>query len=127
MVKVEDRQGEGPRGDSQANGLLGHPQKLLDVAEAALVLKVSKATLYGWVHVRKIPHRKHGRRLVFCYYDVLAWSEEQKVVCGASNSLSLPGIDGKARADCHRCGGSLKTRQSVEASNRTTEVCRGDY
>lgn len=47
---------------------------LFDVAEAAAYLKVKPSTLYGWAHQRRIPFRKHGRRLVFSRSDLEAWS-----------------------------------------------------
>ena len=40
-------------------------QNFLSVIEAADFLKVRTATLYAWVHQRRIPFRKHGARLAF--------------------------------------------------------------
>ena len=42
--------------------------------EAAAHLRVTKATIYTWVHHRRIPFRKHGGRLVFTTADLDAWS-----------------------------------------------------
>jgi excisionase family DNA binding protein len=51
------------------------PSQLLNAPEAAGFLRVSIATLYGWVHCRKIPFRKHGSRLVFCRQELESWSQ----------------------------------------------------
>jgi excisionase family DNA binding protein len=40
-------------------------QKLLTIDETSDILKVPKATIYRWVHYRKIPYVKVGRRLSF--------------------------------------------------------------
>ena len=50
----------------------------MDVEEAAHFLRVKPATLYGWVHERRIPFRKHGRRLVFSVADIMSWSGESR-------------------------------------------------
>jgi excisionase family DNA binding protein len=72
----------------------------LDIREAAEFLKIKVTTLYDWVHQRRIPFRKHGRRLVFATEDLRVWSEGQAV--GIRPEIPL-GI------------GSLKTRRTVEA------------
>lgn len=51
----------------------------LTVEEAAAYLRVSRATLYGWVHERRIPFRKHGSRLIFSEIDLLAWSKSNEI------------------------------------------------
>ena len=51
----------------------------LTVNEAALFLKLKESTIYSWVHQRKIPYRKHGRKVVFCRRDLERWSEAQSV------------------------------------------------
>jgi excisionase family DNA binding protein len=53
--------------------------QFLDVTEAAQFLRVRPATLYAWVHERKIPYRKHGSRLVFRADELEGWSERQAV------------------------------------------------
>jgi excisionase family DNA binding protein len=50
-----------------------------DVTEAAEFLRVKPSTLYGWVHERRVPYRKHGRRLTFARADLEAWSAAQAV------------------------------------------------
>jgi excisionase family DNA binding protein len=45
--------------------------RLLDVTEAAAFLRIKRSTLYGWVHERRIPFRKHGGHLVFWLPDLL--------------------------------------------------------
>ncbi|MDA1190500.1 MAG: helix-turn-helix domain-containing protein [Candidatus Poribacteria bacterium] len=37
-------------------------ERLLNVNEAAALLGVSTATVYGWVHERRIPHYKPTKR-----------------------------------------------------------------
>jgi excisionase family DNA binding protein len=50
-----------------------------DIAEAAAYLKVSKATIYSWIHQRKkgFPVRYHGRRVVFLADALKQWSDAQ--------------------------------------------------
>lgn len=52
----------------------------LSVREAAEYLKIKVSTLYGWVHERRIPFRKHGTRLVFSKRRLAEWSEAQEVL-----------------------------------------------
>lgn len=49
----------------------------LDLREASTLLRVKPATLYEWVHFRKIPFRKHGRRLAFSRAELEAWSKSR--------------------------------------------------
>jgi excisionase family DNA binding protein len=51
----------------------------LDVKQAALLLRVKESTIYTWVHQRRIPFRKHGRRVVFARADLEVWSAAQAV------------------------------------------------
>jgi excisionase family DNA binding protein len=55
--------------------------ELLNVNEAAVYLRVKQSTLYGWVHSRKIPHRKHGSKLVFCTEELQKWSQTRSIPC----------------------------------------------
>jgi len=52
--------------------------RFLTLSEAAIFLRVTKSTIYAWVHQRRLPFRKHGRLLVFSIDELLAWSESQK-------------------------------------------------
>ena len=52
--------------------------ELLTPEEVAHLLKVPKATVYKWVHQRKIPHVKVGRHLRFVKAEILEWVEEQR-------------------------------------------------
>jgi excisionase family DNA binding protein len=45
-------------------------EKLLTINEAALFLRVSVSTLYGWVWQRRIPFVKVGRALRFAVSDL---------------------------------------------------------
>ena len=51
----------------------------LDVAAAAEFLMVKVSTIYAWVHQRRIPFRKHGRRVVFAREELEIWSKSQSV------------------------------------------------
>lgn len=48
---------------------------LLNVSEAADLLRVSHRTLYSWVGQRRIPFRKAGRRLLFSREELVAWTQ----------------------------------------------------
>ena len=48
--------------------------KLMDVREAADLLRVAPKTLYGLVSQRRIPFRKAGRRLLFLESELLEWT-----------------------------------------------------
>jgi excisionase family DNA binding protein len=48
--------------------------RLLDVREAAEMLRVAPKTLYGLVSQRRIPFRKAGRRLLFLESELLEWT-----------------------------------------------------
>jgi excisionase family DNA binding protein len=51
----------------------------MEIEVAAEFLRVKRSTLYAWVHQRRIPHRKHGRRLVFARQELENWSLSQAV------------------------------------------------
>jgi excisionase family DNA binding protein len=46
----------------------------LDIKEAAEFLRVKPMTVYRWAYKKKIPSRKHGRRLVFLESELMSWS-----------------------------------------------------
>ncbi len=43
---------------------------LLDISETARYLRISKSTLYRWVHQKKIKHIKIGSRVIFMQSDI---------------------------------------------------------
>jgi excisionase family DNA binding protein len=49
--------------------------KFLEVPEVALLLRVSKRTIYDWVSQRKIPFRKAGTRTIFDRDEILEWTK----------------------------------------------------
>jgi len=53
--------------------------EFLTAKETADLLRTSQSTLRTWVYRLKIPHRKHGKRLIFNKLEVMSWSEKQKV------------------------------------------------
>jgi len=54
--------------------------EILNVLEAADFLRVKPATIYAWVHQRKLPFRKHGRKLAFLRKDLASWSDGKRVL-----------------------------------------------
>jgi len=53
------------------------PDQLLDVVEAAALLKVKVGTLYSWVSKGNVPHRKVGSLVRFHRGELMAWTVEQ--------------------------------------------------
>ena len=51
------------------------PDRLLDVNEAADLLRVKPGTLYSWASKGKVPARKVGALVRFHRGDLLAWTE----------------------------------------------------
>jgi len=49
------------------------PDNLLTVQEAADLLHLSKATVYGKVSSRELPHSKQGKRLYFSKAELTSW------------------------------------------------------
>ncbi|OQW47943.1 MAG: hypothetical protein A4S09_14190 [Proteobacteria bacterium SG_bin7] len=54
--------------------------KFLNTEEAANLLKVTKATIYKWVHEKFIPHRKHGGKVIFTEQELMDWSSQNSIV-----------------------------------------------
>lgn len=52
-------------------------QEFFTVDEASSYLRVTKATLYKWIFQRKIPYRKHGRKVIFNKRELDEWSKSQ--------------------------------------------------
>jgi excisionase family DNA binding protein len=48
--------------------------RLINVLEAAELLRVAPKTLYGLVSQRRIPFRKAGRRLLFLESELFEWT-----------------------------------------------------
>ncbi len=61
-------------------GILMTDEKILMPIEAADLLGVALPTVYKWVHQRRIPFRKHGRRLLFSRSDLLKWSKANETI-----------------------------------------------
>ncbi|HEX8709233.1 MAG TPA: helix-turn-helix domain-containing protein, partial [Pyrinomonadaceae bacterium] len=51
--------------------------KFLEVKEVAVLLRISKRTVYDWVSQRKIPFRKAGDRTLFDRDEILAWTKPE--------------------------------------------------
>ena len=86
-------------------------EKLLTLEEAAEILLISTATLYGWVHQRKIPFRKHGSKLVFSYQEIMKWSARQSVPPSIDFGIESEGDDDMMPL-LHYEESSLKTEKS---------------
>jgi len=80
--------------------------RFLTVGEAAEALRVKKATVYAWVHQRRIPFRKHGARVVFREDELRAWSAASLVMPVGGHGKTMDGCDGDVAA------GSLKTERN---------------
>lgn len=61
------------------------PDRLLDIKEAAALLRLRPRTIYAMVAERRIPYRKAGRLLRFERAELLEWSKEQATT-GATDS-----------------------------------------
>jgi len=61
--------------------------KWLNIKELCNYLpdKPSKATIYGWVHIKKIPYYKKGKALFFKKSEIDRWLQE-----GSKNSTFEP-------------------------------------
>jgi len=52
--------------------------KFLQVKEVAVLLRVSKGTVYDWVSQRKFPVRKAGDRTLFDRDEILDWTKPEE-------------------------------------------------
>ena len=57
------------------NGLI----PLMTIDEVATYLHVPKGTIYNWVSLKKIPHIKYGKHLLFAKDDINKIIEKKKV------------------------------------------------
>jgi excisionase family DNA binding protein len=93
----------------------------LNVKEAGELLRVSPATIYGWVHQRKIPYRKHGSRLAFVASELTTWSETQRALPLDASSFSHVSRNDMVQKR-HEQRRSLKIEQGQwQSSNRGGE------
>ena len=88
---------------------------LLVAQEAAVYLRVKLSTLYAWVHQRKIPFRKHGRKLIFSKEDLNLWSREQQADPGFSVAGSSISCYSSRSKDV-----SLKIEKTKQRVNQTS-------
>jgi excisionase family DNA binding protein len=85
----------------------------LDIDEAAEFLRVKRATLYAWIHQRRIPFRKHGRRVIFHRSDLEGWSLRQLVRTRPEDVSSFPTLHGHDMPVVPSGNCSLKIRRTV--------------
>lgn len=45
----------------------------INISEVAIITDSAIPTVYGWVHRRKIPSYRQGKRLYFLKSEILAW------------------------------------------------------
>lgn len=65
------------------------PDRLLDINEAAALLRLKPRTIYAMVAERRIPYRKAGRLLRFERAELLEWSKEQATTSKADGGLRV--------------------------------------
>lgn len=53
-------------------------KKYLNVRELSLYLGLSVDTVYAWIHLRKLPFYKVGRRPRFEINEINRWMEQRK-------------------------------------------------
>lgn len=53
--------------------------ELMNIEEVSSFLGLTKPTVYGLTHSRKIPHYKNGRRIQFKKHEIIAWIDSKKV------------------------------------------------
>ena len=58
---------------------ISSPRTLIDVKDAASILRLSCSTLYEWARLRRVPHVRLGDRLLFDPHDLEAFVEQRKV------------------------------------------------
>lgn len=51
----------------------------LTITEAAEIVRMTKGSIYGLVHKRKIPFFKRGKRVLFYYDDLIKWIEDGRM------------------------------------------------
>ena len=85
--------------------------KFITAREAADFLSVSEQTIYKWVHERRIPYRKHGRKLVFSLVDLKRWSNANAVSPIEGGDLSLDPMYCPAFGVCNNTSCSLTSGQ----------------
>lgn len=88
--------------------------QFLDVSEAAAFLKVSRHTIYKWVNLNRVPHRKHGKKLVFLRSELLEWSDQRAVPIEKNLHSEETSVDKEVQKAIKRAQRSLKTRSVVK-------------
>lgn len=63
--------------------------EIMDVQQAADLLRVKPATVYGYVFYKKIPHLKKSGKLLFCRTELLDWLQTGHHVTGKEIELAI--------------------------------------
>lgn len=61
--------------------------ELLNVGQAARFLNIAETTVYEKTHLKKIPHYKKGKRILFRKAELLEWMETGRVVAIDSSQV----------------------------------------
>ena len=64
-------------------------EKLLDVKEVAMIIKVSVATIRKWVFTGYIPYKKIGRAVRFSAAEIQDWANSKSVSPISATSVQL--------------------------------------
>ena len=64
-------------------------EKLLDVKEVAMIIKVSVATIRKWVFIRYIPYKKIGRAIRFSAAEIQGWANSKSVSSVSATNVQL--------------------------------------
>jgi len=54
-------------------------KRLINIDELAEYLSVKTATIYGWVHEKKVPYKKLGRLVRFDFAEIEQWLKSVSV------------------------------------------------
>ena len=104
--------------EDKSDAFLSSDNPIMTVSETAQLLRITVATVYAWVHERRIPHRHHGRRLVFARKDIERWSQSQAVTAREPLTFSIDQVNQPKRNQCirskHASVGSLKTERTAD-------------
>ncbi len=111
---------------TQSPKLSDKADDFLIVSEAAAFLRIATATLYGWVHQRRIPFRKHGSRIAFLRSDLESWSKSHEFNGVSTDRFYLASDCAIKPATAKPAIGSLKTEQKDAGATTTKKGgCRG--
>ncbi len=95
--------------------------KILNVDQAVQFLCVSKATIYSWVHQKRIPYRKHGRKLAFAESELELWSHNNRIEIFIGTNIH-PFTNKSSCYTGSQSFSSLKTKEYGAKDHRRTAI-----